>query len=134
MQALGTTRRYHGKNRRAIAVSNDSGESWSPVTLDEGLSEPVCQGSLVSVASRNHPTKTLLAFSNPASLKRERLTVRFSHDRGVTWPDHVVVHAGPSGYSSLAQVSPGMMGCLFENGREGPYERISMTWVPIGND
>lgn len=127
-------RSYHGKNRRAVAISRDSGDSWSPVTLDETLIEPVCQASLVSVVSRDQAARMILAFSNPASLHRERLTVRFSPDGGTTWPGGVVVHAGPSGYSSLAQISPTAVGCLFENGRESPYERISMTWVPIGKD
>ena len=130
---LQNMRSYHGKNRRAIAISRDSGESWSPVTLDETLIEPVCQASLISVASQKPGTGTVLAFSNPASLKRERLTVRFSPDGGTTWPGGEVVHAGPAGYSSLGLVSPTSVGCLFENGLESPYERISLTWVPVGH-
>ncbi len=42
-------RSYHGKNRRAIAFSEDGGETWSDVTLDQALIEPVCQASLIRV-------------------------------------------------------------------------------------
>ena len=109
-------RSYHGKNRRAVAVSRDGGLTWSETRWDEALVEPVCQASLIAAGG-------VLYFSNPASVKRERMTVRASRDDGGTWAERVL-HAGPAAYSSLATVGKRDLGCLYECGEQSAYERI----------
>ncbi len=121
-------RSYHGKNRRALARSRDGGLTWSGVTLDEGLVEPVCQASVIRLG------KGRLLFSNPADTQRIRMTVRASFDEGVTWPVCRVLHGGPSAYSCLAVLADSTLGCLYERGEKSPYERISfarfgLEWV-----
>lgn len=111
-------RSYHGKNRRAIATSKDGGLTWSDVTLDDALIEPVCQASLLRVAGDR------FLFSNPASTKRENMTVRLSVDGGTTWSASKVLHAGPAAYSALTELADGSIGCLYECGEKSPYERI----------
>jgi sialidase-1 len=113
-------RSTHGKNRRAIARSRDGGLSWSEVTLDDALVEPVCQASLLRRGK-------LLLFSNPADTKRVRMTARASFDWGRTWPKAKLLHEGPSAYSCLAALRGDVIGCLFENGRERPYEKITLA-------
>ena len=71
---------------------------------------------------------TWLLFSNPASLKRENLTVRVSRDDGKTWPFRLVLEPGPAAYSCLAQVSRATFACLYERGAKTPYERISLAF------
>jgi sialidase-1 len=110
-------RSYHGRNRRAVARSSDGGESWSRITLDAALIEPVCQASLIRVGRR-------LVFANPASTKRERMTVRSSDDNGSSWKTLAVLHEGPSAYSALAELPGNRVACLFEGGKDGPYEKI----------
>jgi sialidase-1 len=110
-------RSYHGRNRRALARSRDGGESWSPLELDEALLEPVCQASLIS-------DKGTMYFANPASTRRERLTVKASRDNGRTWTGGRVLHEGPAAYSCLAALGGGALGCLFECGERSPYESI----------
>jgi sialidase-1 len=125
-------RSYHQKNRRAIARSSDGGMTWSPLQWDDALIEPVCQASLIAVKGGSE-----LYFSNPASTKRERMTVRSSTDGGKTWTGEQVLHAGPAAYSSLATVGSKDLGCLYELGAAGPYERIvfarfAKRWVQQG--
>jgi sialidase-1 len=119
-------RSYHGRNRRAIATSKDGGLTWSKVTLDEALVEPVCQASLFRVAAKKG-NKGLLLFSNPASTKREKMTVRLSRDEGKTWPAGKRLHDGPAAYSCLAVLKCGEAACLYERGRKSPYEKITLA-------
>ena len=70
-------------------------------------------------------------FANPASTRRERLTVRVSDDDGASWPLARVVHEGPAAYSSLVALPDGSIGLLFERGERSPYERITFARLPM---
>lgn len=128
---LHNMRSYHKKNRRAVATSQDAGRSWSPVTLHEALIEPVCQASLLRYTWPDGGGKSRILFSNPASTKREKLTVRLSYDEGTTWPLQKVIHAGPAAYSSLTILPDKTIGCLFERGEKHSYERITLARFPL---
>jgi sialidase-1 len=129
---LHNMRSYHKKNRRSVARSRDGGLSWSAVKLDEALIEPVCQASILRLSWANGE-KSRILFSNPASVKRERLTLRVSYDEGVSWPVGKVIHDGPAAYSCLTVLPDGTIGCLFENGSKNPYERISLARLPVAS-
>lgn len=117
-------RSYHGKNRRAVSRSRDGGLTWSEVQSDEALIEPICQGCLY----RHHK---FLLFSNPASTRREKMTVRLSRDWGRTWASSRVLHEGPSGYSCLTSLGSREIGCLYERGDASPYEKITFARFPL---
>jgi sialidase-1 len=119
-------RSYHGKNRRAIARSSDGGETWSEITLDPALIEPVCQASLLRYP-RGKKNESVLLFSNPASTKREKLTIRLSLDGGATWPISRELHAGPAAYSCLTPLPRNQVGCLYECGETNAYTRITFS-------
>ena len=79
----------------------------------------------------------LLVFSNPASTRRERLTVRLSRDGGQTWPVARLLHTGPAAYSCLAVLPDKTIACLYERGEKKPYEeitlaRFSFSWLEAG--
>ena len=79
-----------------------------------------------------------LLFSNPASKKREKMTIRLSQDEGKTWSIVRTIHQGPAAYSCLAVLKDGSIGCLYERGDKHPYEtitfaRLSLGWL-IGNE
>jgi sialidase-1 len=116
---------------RAVAYSADGGLSWTQLTFDAKLIEPVCQASLI----RLFPTDSDeggLVFSNPASQdQRVRMTVRLSRDRGKSWIRSRVLCPGPAAYSCLTAISAdGTIGCLYETGRSSPYEVIRFARFP----
>ena len=128
---LHNMRSYHKKNRRAVATSKDAGATWSPVKLDNALIEPVCQASILRGTWPADGTKSRILFSNPASVKRENLTVRVSYDEGATWPVSKVIYAGPAAYSGLTVLPDESIACLFECGKKNAYETISLARFPL---
>jgi sialidase-1 len=118
------------ENHRMVAFSRDGGQTLSPATADAALIEPPAQASLVALPSGRRRS---VAFANPASTKRERLTVRVSHDDGATWPMARVIHEGPAAYSSMAALRGGGFGVLFERGDNTPYERISFATLEFAS-
>lgn len=117
-------RSYQANKRRLLATSNDGGMTWSNAVEDPALIEPVCQASLIRSPGG-------LLFSNPASTKREKLTVRLSRDDGKTWPVSRLLHQGPAAYSCLTVLPDGMIGCLYECGQKGSYEKITLARFPL---
>jgi sialidase-1 len=117
----------HEKDRkRAISHSTDGGATWSALTFDAALVEPVCQAALISSEPRKRGAARALLFSNPASRDaRVRMTVKASFDDGKTWPAGRTIYAGPSAYSSLASLHDGQIGLLYERGDKNPYEKIT---------
>lgn len=112
---------------RAIATSKDGGATWSGREFDRTLIEPVCQASLFRYS------REAVLFSNPASsTERIRMTVRLSRDEGKTWPVSKLIHEGPSGYSSLARLKDGSVGCLYERGHKDNYrEMVTFARFPL---
>ena len=125
MRNYGIKNAEAAKLGRAIATSADGGQTWSAVTHDSTLIEPVCQASLISgPAVDGHAT---FLFANPASAKREKLTIRLSPDDCKTWPRSRVLHTGPAAYSDLALLPDNTILCLYERGEKSPSEQISLA-------
>lgn len=132
-------RSYHDKNRRAFSRSRDGGLTWSNVKLDDSLVEPVCQASVVRFSDTNRHDKNRVLFANPASVKRERMTVRISYDECRTWSAGRLIHAGPSAYSDLCVLPDMTVCCLYEAGKDTAYEtitvaRFNLEWLTDGKD
>ena len=125
---------------RALATSQDGGATWSELSFDQTLIEPICQASLIRHAGHGaaDESPSRLLFSNPASpTDRVDLTVRLSYDSGKTWPVSRLLNAGRSAYSNLAILPDGTIGCLYERGKSIPYEtitfaRFTMDWLVGG--
>jgi len=117
-------RSYHGRNCRALSTSSDGGLTWSELTFDEALIEPICQASLIRHGKG-------LLFANPAATSRVKMTVRLSTDEGKTWSAAKVLHEGPSAYSCLAALPDGTIGCLYERGQKSAYERITFAYFTL---
>jgi sialidase-1 len=123
---------------RVVAMSKDGGETWGESWCDRTLVDATCQGSILRYNDFEAGGRNLLLFSNAASAKaRERLTVRLSYDEGKNWPAARVLFAGPAAYSCIAVLPDGKIGCLYEHGRDHPYEaisfaRFSVDWLSEG--
>lgn len=105
---------------RVLSESANGGRTWSKPGRDRMLVCPTCQAALAGI-----PDGTV--FSNPASDQRRAMTIRWSDDEGRTWPCSRVLHPGPSGYSDLAPLPGGDVGCLFECGEKVYHERIDFA-------
>ena len=115
------------ENFRMVATSGDLGGTWSKATPDRTLIEPPAQASLLRLTMAPVDDRNRLVFSNPASVRRERMTVRLSEDEGASWPVSRVVHEGPAAYSSLVALPDRAIGLLFERGERSPYERMTFA-------
>ena len=130
------------KTTRAVATSKDGGVTFSKVTHDPVLVEPICQASFLRYTISPGHDKNRLLFSNPARPKRgdrREMTVRMSYDEGKTWPAARLLHPGPSAYSCLSVMPNGDIACLYEAGKGHPYEKIvfahfTIEWLTGGKE
>ena len=111
---------------REVAWSTDGGISFGAVAHDCDLPDSICQGSLLTFHTDDGAS--ILLFSNPASQRRERLTVRASRDGGKTWDAGRLIYGGSAAYSDLVQIDDEMVGLLFERDL---YHSITWTTLKI---
>ncbi|MBX7196082.1 MAG: glycoside hydrolase [Sandaracinaceae bacterium] len=113
--------RFEGPTRaRAVAYSDDEGESFSEATFDAARPDPACEGSLLAVPEG-------LLFSNPATTEqvpRDHVTVRLSEDGARTWPYARELDPAPSAYTALTRLPDGTFAIAWESGDVLPYDRI----------
>jgi sialidase-1 len=73
-------RNYRDEKRRAYAWSDNNGDTFSQFGYHDNLVEPICQASMIRYTDVATHDKNRILFANPASAKRERMTVRISYD------------------------------------------------------
>ena len=124
-------RSYRKQGRRAVAVSDDGGLTWSQCRDAPTLIEPVCQASFIRHSWPADGNGRLL-FSNPATTSgRHHLTVRLSKDEGKTWPASRLLYEGSAAYSSLAALPDGDIGIIYERDNYGKitFSRFDLAWL-----
>lgn len=124
---------------RAVSLSSDRGLTWSNISRDEELIEPICQASIRRYSLAKNTGKNRVLFSNPASEKREKMTIKLSYDECESWAVSKLINAGLSAYSCLAVLPDKTIACFYERGERSPYERLTLArfnlaWLTDGKD
>jgi sialidase-1 len=109
---------------RISAWSQDGGETFDEVVIDEHQTDAMCQGSLVQPTARA-PMKLLMV--NASGPKRERLVVRASSDGGRSFDGGRVLDPGHAAYSDTVAMPDGTLLCRYERGEKHAYERLCLA-------
>ena len=98
---------------RVVSLSKDGGETWDTTYVDHNLPDPICEGSLLNIGTKNK--KSILAFcNNDNKEKRDSLTLRISFDEGKTWKKKFLIEPKGTDYSDLVKLSKNTIGVLYE--------------------
>lgn len=114
--------------KRLVSRSFDGGMTWSEAVVDETLIEPTCQASLLRYSFHGDNSDSVLLFSNPASKRRDNMTVRLSYDEGRSWPLSRTIDTGSAAYSSLARLGDGRVGIVYERDN---YKHLTFAAFPL---
>lgn len=113
---------------RADAHSRDGGATLvKPFRPQAGLVTPVVECSVLHLGQPD-----VLLFSGPADPSfRALMTIRASHDGGVTWRSAHTVDGLPAAYSDLVRIDDRTVGLLYETGDFSAYSTITFRRVPV---
>jgi len=134
--------RAYGRN---VAVSQDGGQTWSPLKAEPAIQTTATAAGFIRYSGLGDGAKSRLLFSNPAEKGRNRGVISLSYDDGKTWPVQKTLRAGGFGYSCLARLPDGQVGCIFEGiagegefknhqGRAVLLARFPLGWLTDGRD
>ncbi|MEI7731473.1 MAG: sialidase family protein [Verrucomicrobiota bacterium] len=130
------SRKWGGKAVRKIAVSQDSGATWSKIEEEPALRDPGCMASILRYSFPAVAEKSRILYSGPDSAKRENGTVYLSYDEAKTWPVKKVLWPASFAYSVLTRLPDGMIGCLFETDGANRlvFARFTLAWLTDSKD
>jgi sialidase-1 len=117
-------------NGRAVAVSDDLGETWTiHSSSNSALPEPNCMASLIAAdVEMNGQKQQVLFFSNPNDKgARINMSIKASLDQGHTWPEANQVLLNETqgfGYSCMTMVDENTVGILYEGVKELYFQKI----------
>jgi len=123
------------KNGRAIATTNNLGETWVEHETSHGaLIECVCMASIHKhvFTDKNGKRQSVLFFSNPNSkYKRHKQTIKVSLDDGKTWPEKYWIELDEgrgAGYSCITSINENTIGILYEGSQaQMTFQAIDIT-------
>ncbi len=125
------SRQFGGKPVRKTAISQDGGQSWTPVEELAELTDPSCMAGLLRYSFDDADGLGRMIHTGPDSTQRQRGTVWLSTDDGATWPVKRLLWEGGFAYSVPTKMSDGKIGILFEadNYRRIVFAKISVEWI-----
>ena len=126
------SRRGGGASVRKTSVSNDGGQSWTPVQ-DTTLFDPTCMASILKLRD---PARSRVLFAGPSGPGRNNGTVYVSYDDGATWPVKKTLFPGNYAYCNLVALPDGTLGNLYETDEHQhiAFARFSLQDVTDGHD
>lgn len=124
---------------RKVAISNDGGITWGPLTQDTELPDPTNNASITRMypdAPQGSAEAKKLIFThsnNNANGNRINLAARVSCDDGATWPGVRTFKQGFGAYSTATAIGNGTYGVLYEASytsdiRFGTFDE---TWLNV---
>ena len=125
------TRDHNGTapGNRADAYSSDGGATLdAPFAPQDTIPGPVVEASVLQL--RHGP----LLYSGPADPNaRAAMTIRVSHDQGVTWPGSYPISGLPAAYSDLVQLDSNTVGLLYETGAATSSGTITFRRIAVAD-
>ena len=125
------------KRKKGYAVSDDGGESWSPLGLQDELSGSTCQSSIIGLPGGANGNARILwsgicASDGPDG--RRDLTIFLSEDGAQTFSKSRLVHGGPSAYSDMTVLPDRSVLVFYEGGTTHRYgsirvARFNLDWL-----
>ena len=127
--------RYNRQSHRVVMTSRDMGQTWQthPTSLKALIEPRACMASLINIDRElGTPAGSRLLFSNPHSTRgRDHITIKASHDNGMTWPTRLqlLLDEGPgAGYSCMSMIDAETVGILYEGSRaQMTFQRIRLS-------
>jgi len=125
-------------NGRAVAVTDDLGETWTiHPSSNSALQEPNCMASIIDTYVEAEGQKQqVLFFSNPNDKEaRINMTIKASLDQGHTWPEEHQVLLNETqgfGYSCMTMVDENTVGILYEGAKELYFQKVPVEEL-LGN-
>ncbi len=112
-----------------MAYSNDTGESWSELSIPKSLSPQTnCESSILSIPYEGVYLDTHLYTTQPHSVESQNLTFFHSVDGGRQWKADFQLWKGPAGFSTLAHDTRRIkILCLFECGVISYMEKLTLA-------
>merc|ERR1712181_128787 len=103
------------------------GKTWGQLTtrpfMGRHYAGGYCEGSTIAIPGTN-----ILAFSTPFALKsRANLSIFFSSDSGVSWPESVNIDKGSTQYSSMLGINSTHLAIVYEGGCL--WKRSMPCWI-----
>ena len=112
---------------RVVSLSKNGGETWDTTYVDHNLPDPICEGSLLNIGTKNK--KSVLAFCNNNIQKDcDKLTLRISFDEGKIWKMKFLIHLKNTGYSDIVKMSENTIGVLYEAGDYREIKFVVVKW------
>lgn len=113
----------HQPLHQLFSTSTDGGQTWLPAQENADIRTPICMVSIIQSSGK-------IYFSYPDDFySRARMTLAISRDGGESFPENLLIYAGPSGYSELGALSNGDLLLLFENGAVEYDEHLTLVRI-----
>lgn len=115
---------------RKFAQSRDGGATWSEPRIEDRLETPPCMSSIVRYSWPHGSSPGVLLHSLPNTKdRRANGTLFVSRNEGKSWEKAATIEEAGFGYSCLARLASGDIGCLHETG-SGDSFRIVFKRIP----
>lgn len=122
-----------GPNYRKVAISEDGGETYGEVFVEQQLPDPRNNASIIRAypnAEQGSDDAKILLYSSSSAQGRVNGLLRISYDDGQTWSDGKLFAQGPMAYSTLAALKDGSYGILYEGpNNDIMFAKFGMSWI-----